>query len=129
MRIGNRESGTANWFLVLFLNNRLGYFKSVNWQQGILNRELLACSLFWYILPRFQKCKSGIRIQFPVPFKLYWGMYLFELFKKTVPCSFFTISGLDDLGFCIFHHHVRQVMIQANKSYLPAENFVLLGIY
>ena len=68
MRIGNRESGTANWFLVPFFNNRLGYFKSVNWQQGILNRELLACSLFWYIIPRFQKCKSGIRIQFPVPF-------------------------------------------------------------
>ena len=43
MRIGNRESGTANWFLVPFLNNRLEYFKSVNWQRGILNRELLAC--------------------------------------------------------------------------------------
>ena len=68
IRIGNRESGTANWFLVPFLNNRLGYFKSVNWQQGILNRELLAFSLFWYIIPRFQKSKSGIRIQFPVPF-------------------------------------------------------------
>ena len=68
MRIGYRESGTDNWFLVPYLSNRLGYFKSVTWQQGIMNRELLACSLFWYIIPRFQKCKSGIRIQFPDPF-------------------------------------------------------------
>ena len=60
----------------------------------------------------------------PVPgsFLTIWGLYLFELFKKTVPCSFFTNSGLDDSGFCIFHHHVRQVMIQANKRYLPADN-------
>ena len=43
LRIGNRESGTGN-------------------------RELVPCSLFGYILPVFQKCKSGIRIQFLVPF-------------------------------------------------------------
>ena len=48
MRIGNRESGTANWFLVPYLNNRLGYFKSVNWQQGILNRELLDVLILVY---------------------------------------------------------------------------------
>ena len=41
-------------------------------------------------------------------------IYLFELFKKTGPCFFLTISG--------FHHHVKQVMIQANKRYLPADN-------
>ena len=68
MRIGNLKSRTGNWFLVPYLSSRLGYFKSVNWQQGIWNREQLACSLFWYIILRFQKCKSGIRIQFPVPF-------------------------------------------------------------
>ena len=30
--------------------------------------------------------------------------------------------GFDDLGFCMFHHHVRQVMIQANIRYLHADN-------
>ena len=71
MQIGNRESGTAgtrNWFLDPYLSNRLGYFKTVYWQQGIWNRELVACFLFWYIKPIFQKCKSGIRNQLPVPF-------------------------------------------------------------
>ena len=58
---GNREAGTGN-------QESGTRIQSVTWQQGILNRELLACSLFWYIIPRFQKCKSGIRIQFPDPF-------------------------------------------------------------
>ena len=35
MRIENRESGTGNWLLVRYLSNLLGYFKTVNWQQGI----------------------------------------------------------------------------------------------
>ena len=62
-------------------------------------------------------------------------------YKDPVPGSFFNYIGvctylsssrkqflvpfplvLDDLGFCIFHQHVRQVMIQANKRYLPADN-------
>ena len=35
--IGNRESGTGNWFLVPYLKKRLGYFKTVkseiwNWE-------------------------------------------------------------------------------------------------
>ena len=33
--IGNWESGTGNWFLVPYLNKRLGYFKTVK----IGNRE------------------------------------------------------------------------------------------
>ena len=66
--IGNRESGTGNWFLVPYLSKRLGYFKTVDQEQGIGNRELVPCSLFGYILPMFQKCKSGIRNQFLVPF-------------------------------------------------------------
>ena len=66
--IGNRESGTGNWFLVPYLSKRLGYFKTVDREQGIGNRELVPCSLFGYILPMFQKCKSGIRNQFLVPF-------------------------------------------------------------
>ena len=43
LRIGNRKSGTGD-------------------------RELVPCSLFWYVIPTFLKCKSGVRNQFPVPF-------------------------------------------------------------
>ena len=68
LRMRNYESGTGNQFLVPYLSSRFGYFKTVNWQQGIGNRELVACSLLWYIILMFQKCKSGIRSQFPVPF-------------------------------------------------------------
>ena len=35
--IGNRESGTGNWFLVSFLRKRLEYFKTVKSETG--NRE------------------------------------------------------------------------------------------
>ena len=66
--IGHRESGTGNSFLVPYLSKRLGYFKTVDREQGIGNRELVHCSLLGYILPMFQKCKSGIRNQFLVPF-------------------------------------------------------------
>ena len=61
--IGNPESGTGNWFLVPYLSNREGYFKTFDREQGIGNREptLVHCSLLWYIIPTFQKCKSGIR--------------------------------------------------------------------
>ena len=68
LRIGNREPGTGNWFLVPYLSKRLGYFKIIDREQGIGNRELVPCSLFWYVIPIFLKCKSGIRNQFPVPF-------------------------------------------------------------
>ena len=66
--IGNRESGTGNWFLVPYLSKRVGYFKTVYREQGFGNRKLVPFSLFDYILPMFQKCKSGIRNQFVVPF-------------------------------------------------------------
>ena len=68
--IGNRESGTGNWFLVPYLRKRVGYIKTVDREQGIGNREpgTSSLSLFGYILPMFQKCKSGIRNQFLVPF-------------------------------------------------------------
>ena len=66
--IGNRKSGTGNWFLLPYLRKRVGYIKTVDREQGIGNRELVPCSLFGYILPMFQKCKSGIRNQFLVPF-------------------------------------------------------------
>ena len=35
--IGNRESGTGNWFLVPYLRKRLEYFKAVKSETG--NRE------------------------------------------------------------------------------------------
>ena len=44
--IGNRESGTGNLFLVPYLSKRLGYFKIIDREQGIGNRELVPCSLF-----------------------------------------------------------------------------------
>ena len=71
LRIGNRESGTGNrksWFLVPYLSKRLGYFKIIDREQGIGNREPGTSSLFWYVIPIFLECKSGIRNQFPVPF-------------------------------------------------------------
>ena len=34
-----RESGAGNWFLVSYLCKRLGYFKTVDREQGIGNRE------------------------------------------------------------------------------------------
>ena len=64
--IANRESGTGNWFLVPYLKKRLGYFKTVKSETG--NREPENSSLFWYIILMFQKCKSGIRNQFPLPY-------------------------------------------------------------
>ena len=68
LRIGNRESGTGNWFLVPYLSKCLGYFKIIDREQGIGNLELVPCSLFWYVIPIFLKCKSGISNQFPVSF-------------------------------------------------------------
>ena len=39
--IGNRESGTGNWFLVPYLRKRVGYIKTVDREQGTGNRELV----------------------------------------------------------------------------------------
>ena len=64
----NRETGTENWFLVPYLSKRVGYFKTVDREQGIGNREIVPFSLFGYIYPMFLKCKSRIRNQFQVPF-------------------------------------------------------------
>ena len=59
---GNRELVSCS------LSKRLGYFKIIDREQGIGNRELVPYSLIWYVIPIFLKCKSGIRNQFPVPF-------------------------------------------------------------
>ena len=67
---GNREPGIGNWFLVPYLSKRVRYLKTVDRirESGTGNRELVPCSLFVYVISMFQKCKSGIRNQFPVPF-------------------------------------------------------------
>ena len=44
--IGNRESGTGNWFLVPYLRKRVGYIKTIDREQGIGNREPGTSSLF-----------------------------------------------------------------------------------
>ena len=89
--IGNRESGTGNWFLVPYLRKRVGYIKTVDRKQGIGNtesgtgnRELVPCSLFGYILPMYQKCNSGIRNQFPIPFLTKTGFILVSGFAYII---------------------------------------------
>ena len=68
--IEDRESGTRNWFLVPYLSNVWDISKLLigNRESETGNRELVPCPLFWCIIPMFQKCNSGIRSQFPVPF-------------------------------------------------------------
>ena len=41
LRIGNRESGTGNWFLVPYLSKFLGYFKIIDREQGTGNQFLV----------------------------------------------------------------------------------------
>ena len=41
LRIGNRDSGTGNWFLVPYLSKCLGYFKNIDLEQGIGNQFLV----------------------------------------------------------------------------------------
>ena len=66
--IGNRESGTGNWFLVPYLSKRLGYFKIL-----IGNRKSGTSSLFHIMV-----CNSNIS-------KVQIGN------KELVPGSFLTI--------------------------------------
>ena len=68
LRIGSRESETGNWFLFPYLSKCFGYFKTLKSETG--NREPETSYSFWYIILMFQKCKSGIRNQFPVPYLL-----------------------------------------------------------
>ena len=73
--IGNRESGTGNWFLVSYLSEREGYFKIVDREQGIGNREPGSSSLFLVLV-----CNTNIS-------KVEIGN------KEVVPGSFLTIIG------------------------------------
>ena len=83
--------GTGNWFLAPYLCKREGYFKTVDREQGIGNRELVPCSLFGYILLMFQKCKSGIRNHFLFLFNYNWVYTSFWL--------------------CLYQHHVGHLRI------------------
>ena len=72
LRIGNRESGTGNrepgignWFLVPYLSKRLWYFKIIDREQGIGNRELVPCSLYLVCNTNISKVQIGNKE--PVP--------------------------------------------------------------
>ena len=46
--------GTGNWFLVAYLSKNVGDIsKLYNRKQGIGNRELAPCFLYWCIIPKF----------------------------------------------------------------------------
>ena len=74
LRIGNRESGNRNWFLVPYLSKRLGYFKIIDREQGIGNREPGTGFLFLILV-----CNTNIS-------KVQIGN------KEKVPGSFLTIT-------------------------------------
>ena len=67
LRIGNLESGTGNWFLVPYLSKRLGYFKIIDREQGIRNREPGTGSLFLILVCNTNISKVQIGNKQPVP--------------------------------------------------------------
>ena len=73
LRIGNRESGTGNWFLVPYLSKRIWYCKIIDREQGNGKREPGTSSLFFILV-----CNTNIS-------KVQIGN------KELVPGSFLTI--------------------------------------
>ena len=67
LRIGNRESGTGNWFLVPYLSKRLVYSKIIDREQGIGNREPGTGSLFLILVCHTNISKVQIGNKEPVP--------------------------------------------------------------
>ena len=65
LRIGNRESGTGNWFLVPYLSKCLGYFKIIDWRTG--NREPGTSYLFLILVCNTNVSKVQIGNKEPVP--------------------------------------------------------------
>ena len=57
--IGNRESGTGNWFLVPYLSKRVGYFKTILSETG--NREPGTSSLFFILVYNTKVLKKKSR--------------------------------------------------------------------
>ena len=66
LRIVNRESGTGNWFLVPYLSKRLGYFKIIDRERGIGNREPRTSSLFLILVCNTNISKVQIGNKEPV---------------------------------------------------------------
>ena len=60
--IGNRESGTGNWFLVPYLSKRLGYFKIL-----VGNRKSGTSYLFLILVCETNISKVQIGNKQPVP--------------------------------------------------------------
>ena len=69
LRIGNRESGTGNRELVPFpyLSKHLVYFKIIDREQGIGNREPGTSSLFLILVCNTNLSKVQIGNKEPVP--------------------------------------------------------------
>ena len=67
LRIGNRSSGTGNWFLVPYLSKRLGYFKIIDREQGIGKREPGSSSLFLILVCNINISKVQIGNKEPIP--------------------------------------------------------------
>ena len=63
--IGNRESGTGNWFLVPYFIKCLEYFKTVKWETG--NRGPGSSSLFLTLVYHTNVSKVRIGNKEPVP--------------------------------------------------------------
>ena len=102
LKIETRESETGNWFLVPYLSKRLGYCKTVDREQGIGNRELVPCSFNRYIL-QLLCFKSASREEGASSWFLYKYNWVYTSF-----------------WFCLFHHHVRHLMILKRYRYLSA---------
>ena len=77
LRIGNRESGTGNWFLVPYLSKCLGYFKIIDREQGIGDRELGTSSLFLILVcnTNISKVQIGNKQLVPGSFLLLVCLY------------------------------------------------------
>ena len=80
LRIGNRESGTGNWFLVPYLTKRLGYFKTVTG-----NRKLVPYFGILYYCFKSANQEKGTSSRF--------------LFNYNFVYTSFWV--------CLFHQHVR----------------------
>ena len=65
--IGNRESETGNWCLVPYLSKRVGYFETVDREQGIGNQEPGTSSWFLILVHNTSVFKVQIGNEEPVP--------------------------------------------------------------
>ena len=85
--IWNWESGTGNWFLVPYLSKRLGYFKIIDREQGVGNREPGTGSLFLILVNNTNISKVQNGNKEPVP-----GSFLITILFILVSVYVFFIS-------------------------------------